>query len=579
MSHQVLARTWRPRDFSALIGQEHVVRALTHALETGRIHHAYLFTGTRGVGKTTVSRILARALNCQNGPTPRPCGQCDACVSIEIGRFPDYLELDAASNRGVDEMTQLLEQVVYAPVAGRKKVYMIDEVHMLTGHAFNAMLKTLEEPPAHVVFILATTDPRKVPMTVLSRCLQFNLKNLPPALIARHLAEVVQAESVPAESTALLRLGRAAAGSMRDALSLLEQAIAHGGGRIQDDQVRDMLGAVDRRDLERLLSALHGGDGPALIAVADDMQSANAPFSRALQDFAASLQRIALAQIGVLPDDPEEAESAGRWAASLAPEDLQAWYQIALYGGRDLHLAPDEHAGFTMTLVRMLAFRMAGVPSAVTASGGAAPPLASPPRVAPVSLGTGPRGSVHPVPQAPSARPAAALQQAPLERGQVALQHAPSERPAVPPSPASPEARTFDGDWPGLAKALTASMPRAGLVGQFMAQSELLSAQGLSFHVRVPVKPLAEPTLVGKVREALARYLGGPVQVRVEVGAVQGTTAAAVIHQEQVQAQAQARTDIEQDAFVQTLIQGFDATILPGSIQPLTPPSSGEPSP
>ncbi|MFN5882452.1 MAG: DNA polymerase III subunit gamma/tau, partial [Burkholderiales bacterium] len=297
MSHQVLARTWRPRDFSALLGQEHVVRALSHALETGRIHHAYLFTGTRGVGKTTVSRILARALNCEQGPTAKPCGQCGACTAIEQGRFPDYLELDAASNRGVDEMTQLLEQVVYAPVAGRTKVYMIDEVHMLTGHAFNAMLKTLEEPPGHVVFILATTDPRKVPVTVLSRCLQFNLKNLPPALIATHLADVLQAESVPAETSALHRLGRAAAGSMRDALSLLEQAIAHGGGQVTDDNVRQMLGAVDRRDLDRLLQALHEGDGRALIAVADEMLQANAPFGRALQEMAGWLQRIAVAQV------------------------------------------------------------------------------------------------------------------------------------------------------------------------------------------------------------------------------------------------------------------------------------------
>ena len=245
MSHQVLARKWRPRDFGSLVGQEHVVRALTHALDTDRLHHAYLFTGTRGVGKTTVSRILSRALNCETGVTSTPCGLCSACLGIEQGRFPDYVEMDAASNRGVDEMAQVLEQVVYAPVSGRYKVYMIDEVHMLTGHAFNAMLKTLEEPPPHVVFILATTDPKKVPVTVLSRCLQFNLKNLPPQLVSRHLATVLEAEAVAFEPAALAQIGRAAAGSMRDALSLLDQAIAYGGGRVEDAAVRDAyLGAA-----------------------------------------------------------------------------------------------------------------------------------------------------------------------------------------------------------------------------------------------------------------------------------------------------------------------------------------------
>ncbi|MFM1991414.1 MAG: hypothetical protein RJA99_4371, partial [Pseudomonadota bacterium] len=357
MSHQVLARKWRPRDFGSLVGQEHVVRALSHALDSNRLHHAYLFTGTRGVGKTTVSRILSRALNCERGVSSSPCGACGACVAIEQDRFPDYVEMDAASNRGIDDMVQVLEQVVYAPVAGRYKVYMIDEVHMLTGPAFNAMLKTLEEPPSHVVFILATTDPKKVPVTVLSRCLQFNLKNLPPALVARHLATVLEAESVPFEPPALAQLGRAAAGSMRDALSLLDQAIAYGGGRVEEAGVREMLGVVDRRDLERLLEALCAGDGRALVEVADDMLSGNAPFERTLLDFAALLQRIALAQVGVVPDDGTGDDAPVRWAPRLAAEDLQVWYQIAIHGARDLPLAPDPHAGFSMTLLRLLAFR------------------------------------------------------------------------------------------------------------------------------------------------------------------------------------------------------------------------------
>lgn len=547
------------------------MRALSHALETGRIHHAYLFTGTRGVGKTTVSRILARALNCELGPTPRPCGQCGACTAIEAGRFPDYLELDAASNRGVDEMTQLLEQVVYAPVAGRTKVYMIDEVHMLTGHAFNAMLKTLEEPPGHVVFILATTDPRKVPVTVLSRCLQFNLKNLPPALIATHLAQVLQAESVPAEPSALHRIGRAAAGSMRDALSLLEQAIAHGGGTVTDENVRQMLGAVDRRDLDRLLQALQAGDGRSLIAVADDMLQANAPFGRALQEMAGWLQRIAVAQVGVMPEDETEAAAARQWADLLQPEDLQAWYQIAIHGARDLHLAPDEHAGFSMTLVRMLAFR------AVTPAlddGGAAPAVQSPVKPAPTAR-SAPVQPRHPTPASgPTTMPAAAGPPSAPATLVDPIEHPdPHEHSAGMNSPSA----AFDGDWPALARAVTASLPRAGLIGQFMSQSELLGAQGLSFRLRVPVKPLAEPSLLAKVRDAMTRYFGSPVQIQVEVGSVQGTTAAAVQHQEQAQAQAQARADIESDTFVQSLLQGFEGTILPGSIEPLAHDSSGEP--
>ena len=547
--HQALARTWRPRDFQSLVGQEHVVRALSHALDTGRLHHAYLFTGTRGVGKTTVSRILARALNCEAGVSSRPCGQCGACVAIEQGRFPDYVEMDAASNRGVEEMAQLLEQVVYSPVSGRYKVYMIDEVHMLSGHAFNAMLKTLEEPPAHVVFILATTDPRKVPVTVLSRCLQFNLKNLPPSLIARHLATVLEAESVPFAPGALAQIGRAAAGSMRDALSLLDQAIAHGGGRIEESAVREMLGVVDRRDLERLLEALVAGDGRALVVLADDMLSGNAPFERALLDFAALLQRIALAQVGAITADDDDGAFALGWASRVDALDLQVWYQIAIHGARDLPLAPDAHAGFSMVLLRLLAFRP-------ESAGGAAPQ----PALA--------------RPAAPASQPASAPAPAP----------APAASPAISASPTGPvpvaATTAFDGDWTSLAAAVTAGLQgRAGLVGQFMQQSELLSFDGVTdtFTLRVPVRPLAEPALLAKVRERLAQHFGRPMKVTVDVGTVRGTTVAAVRNREQAQANAQAHANIEGDAFVQTLLTSFDGTILPESIQPLRP--TGDPTP
>src|SRR3954470_4843396 len=296
MTYQVLARKWRPKDFASLVGPEHGVRALTHALDGGRLHHAYLFTGTRGVGKTTLSRIFSKALNCETGVTSTPCGVCRACREIDEGRFVDYVEMDAASNRGVDEMAALLERAVYAPVDARFKVYMIDEVHMLTNHAFNAMLKTLEEPPSHVKFILATTDPQKIPVTVLSRCLQFNLKQMPVAAIASHLANVLTKEGIQHEKEALQLIGRAAAGSMRDALSLLDQAIAHGGGAIAADAVRDMLGAVDRSYLLRLLETVAASDAAGAMSIAEEMRARSLAFDAALQDLAGVLLQIALTQ-------------------------------------------------------------------------------------------------------------------------------------------------------------------------------------------------------------------------------------------------------------------------------------------
>ncbi|MBB5496213.1 DNA polymerase III subunit gamma/tau [Paraburkholderia sp. MM5384-R2] len=370
MTYQVLARKWRPKDFASLVGQEHVVRALTHALDGGRLHHAYLFTGTRGVGKTTLSRIFAKALNCETGVTSTPCGVCRACREIDEGRFVDYVEMDAASNRGVDEMAALLERAVYAPVDARFKVYMIDEVHMLTNHAFNAMLKTLEEPPPHVKFILATTDPQKIPVTVLSRCLQFNLKQMPAGHIVSHLERILGEESVPHEAQALRLLARAADGSMRDALSLTDQAIAYSANQVSEDAVRGMLGALDQSYLIRLLDALAQGDGAAVLAVADEMALRSLSFSTALQDLASLLHRIAWAQFApssVLDEWPEAADLR-RFADALSAEQVQLFYQIATIGRSELGLAPDEYAGFTMTLLRMLAFE----PAPTGGGGGAA---------------------------------------------------------------------------------------------------------------------------------------------------------------------------------------------------------------
>jgi DNA polymerase-3 subunit gamma/tau len=356
MTYLVLARKWRPRSFDTLVGQDHVVRALTHALDTQRLHHAWLFTGTRGVGKTTLSRILAKSLNCETGITSKPCGVCRACTEIDAGRFVDYLELDAASNRGVDEMTQLLEQAVYSPGAGRFKVYMIDEVHMLTGHAFNAMLKTLEEPPPHVKFILATTDPQKIPVTVLSRCLQFNLKQMPPDAIVGHLRQVLGEEQLAFEAPALRLIAQAASGSMRDALSLTDQAIAYSAGNLTEDAVRGMLGTIDQRHLVRLLDALAAGDARAVLAVADELATRGLSYAGALADLAALLSRVAIEQrvSGATPPEDPVAADIARLAQGLHPDAVQLFYSVAVHSRGELALAPDEYAGFVMACLRML---------------------------------------------------------------------------------------------------------------------------------------------------------------------------------------------------------------------------------
>ncbi|HWW99384.1 DNA polymerase III subunit gamma/tau [Collimonas sp.] len=441
MSYQVLARKYRPRSFDTLVGQEHVVRALTHALEQQRLHHAYLFTGTRGVGKTTLSRILAKSLNCigadgNGGITATPCGVCDACVAIDAGRFVDYIEMDAASNRGVDEMAQLLEQAVYAPSNARFKVYMIDEVHMLTNHAFNSMLKTLEEPPEHVKFILATTDPQKIPVTVLSRCLQFNLKQMPPGHIISHLDNILGQEQIEFETPALRLLAQGAHGSMRDALSLTDQAIAYAAGKVTLEAVQGMLGALDQSYLIRVLDALAQKDGPGLLAVADDMASRSLSYSAALQDLGTLLHRIALAQSvpAALADDLPEREEIIRLAGLFDAEEVQLFYQIAVHGRNELGLAPDEYAGFSMTLLRMLAFRPQADGSTV------APPVASRPR---------PQASAAPA--AAAARPAAAAQAA------VANAPAPAAaRLSSPPQTLSTSAPVARPDTAGMSPARAA---------------------------------------------------------------------------------------------------------------------------
>ncbi|WP_176047190.1 DNA polymerase III subunit gamma/tau [Burkholderia sp. BCC1644] len=441
MTYQVLARKWRPKDFASLVGQEHVVRALTHALDGGRLHHAYLFTGTRGVGKTTLSRIFAKALNCETGVTSQPCGVCRACREIDEGRFVDYVEMDAASNRGVDEMAALLERAVYAPVDARFKVYMIDEVHMLTNHAFNAMLKTLEEPPPHVKFILATTDPQKIPVTVLSRCLQFNLKQMPAGHIVSHLERILGEEQITFEQQALRLLARAAQGSMRDALSLTDQAIAYSANEVTESAVSGMLGALDQTYMVRLLDALAAGSGPEILTIADEMSLRSLSFSTALQDLASLLHRIAWAQFapGSVLDEWPEAADLRRFAETLSPEQVQLFYQIATVGRAELGLAPDEYAGFTMTLLRMLAFEP-------TVAAGSAP---------------GGQPSVPRAVPAPRAAAASAAAAKPVSAAPVEAARPPAAAPAAPSAPVvrSAPARPEDEARPPSAKPVAVQAP------------------------------------------------------------------------------------------------------------------------
>jgi DNA polymerase III subunit gamma/tau len=543
MSYQVLARKWRPRDFSTLVGQDHVVRALTHALTENRLHHAYLFTGTRGVGKTTLSRILAKALNCTGadgagGITASPCGACEACAAIDAGRFVDYIEMDAASNRGVDEMVQLLERAMYAPGNARFKVYMIDEVHMLSTHAFNAMLKTLEEPPDYVKFILATTDPQKVPVTVLSRCLQFNLKQMTPAGIAERMAEILGAEQIEAEPAALRMLAHAARGSMRDGLSLLDQAIAYAAGRVTLDAVRGMLGAIDQGTLVRVLDAIAARDARQVLAIADEMSERSLSFAQAMRDLASLLHRVALAQQvpDAVPDDEVDAADIRRLAGTLAPDEVQLYYQVALHGRNDMHLAPDEYAGFTMALLRMLAFAPMGAAEARTAAPRAAPLAVQP---APRTSAPAPRQSTAPVARAAANPPAS---------------------PMKGPTPAV----SFDGDWP----ALVGRLKVVGLVRELASRSELVSHDGDSLKLRVPLKTLLDAGTLDKLKAAVSDALGRPIRLTAEVGTTAGPTVAGIAEQARAEKQRKAEEAIYADPFVRELLDNFGASVDPSSIRP-----------
>jgi DNA polymerase III subunit gamma/tau len=606
MAYQVLARKWRPRSFETLVGQEHVVRALTHALSTGRLHHAYLFTGTRGVGKTTISRILAKALNCETGVTATPCNQCSACLAIDADRFPDYVEMDAASNRGVDDMAALLDQAVYAPVQGRYKVYMIDEVHMLTGHAFNAMLKTLEEPPEHVKFIIATTDPQKIPVTVLSRCLQFNLKQMPPGHIVSHLTRLLEAEAVPFEPGALRHIAKAASGSMRDSLSLLDQAIAHGAGKVEEQAVQDMLGTVGDDHLYAILDALRANDAQALMAAVDAMEARSLSFDSALQSLSGLIHRIALCQLApaALSDEFEAARLAP-YAEAFDAEFLQLAYQIAIHGRDELALAPDEVSGFSMTLLRLFAFRpeQPAALGGVLASGGGQgqaralpaeapravprPPaqIAPAPMVAPV-VRPAPAAVVTPppAPQAPAPEPVEAVapvSSAPDHGSSVppwedlppeADEHAPVREPEAVAAPApKPVAEALPAaiDW----HALQEQIGLGGFNLQLAQHSELLGVSDNCFSLRLAndQRHLLQINRNGaeKLQEALSAHFGRPIRVSIEIGEISTETPAQRNQADKAERHAVAVSALRQDPFVRELFERFDATLEEASVKPL----------
>ena len=606
MSYLVLACKYRPKNFSEMVGQSHVVQALSNALSTGRLHHAYLFTGTRGVGKTTVSRILAKSLNCtgvdgQGGITAEPCGVCYACRDIDSGRFVDYTELDAASNRGVDEIAQLLEQAVYKPVVGRFKVFMIDEVHMLTNTAFNAMLKTLEEPPEYLKFVLATTDPQKVPATVLSRCLQFNLRPMAPETVLEHLVQVLALENVPAELQALRLLSRAAHGSMRDALSLTDQAIAFGSGRLDEASVRVMLGSVDRGYVFRLLDALVRGDGRTIVETCEVLRLNGLSAASTLEEMATILQHMAVLQ--AVPDmatgdddsDPEVVETA-RLAQAMPPDETQLLYSLCLHGRADLGLAPDEYAALTMVLLRLLAFKPpetaipsmpralpagvrpapegAGEPEKKLFSKKAAPTAAAPALPEPVGLDRTPSDEIANAPPVlvlnqenrPSAQSAPALAAIILNSAGVESTVVSAVAPDPAPqafTPATPLADT----WLELVNRLVATDSVAALTRELALQSQLCSCKDGVWTLRVERESLSQPAAREKLRQALREALAdAAVELVVELGPVTDTPArrnsAALAER-----QSAAERLIQDDPFVQEMVRNWGAKVVPGSIK------------
>jgi len=566
MSYQVLARKWRPRKFSELVGQEHVVRALTNALDTGRMHHAYLFTGTRGVGKTTIARIFAKSLNCERGQSADPCGECSVCTSVDEGRFVDLLEIDAASNTGVDDVREVIENAQYAPSRGRFKVYLVDEVHMLSRNAFNALLKTLEEPPPHVKFLLATTDPQKLPVTVLSRCLKFNLKRLLPEQISGQMRHILGAENIAYEDSAIGELARAADGSLRDGLSLLDQAIAYGGGSLHADDVRTMLGSVARGQVLGVLDALAAGDGERLLAECTQIASYSPDFGGVLDDLASVLHRLQLIQLipGYQPEEGSDDDSAlVTLAERMTPEDVQLYYQIATSGRRDLAIAPDARTGFEMAMLRMLAFRPDDGAPATRAERPAATP----------SPAAAPQRNSAP---APSARPASVMHQPAADvRPAPRVEPVPAAAVAPVPPAVAPIAIDEQGlpHWESL-------IERANLRGPFglLAQNALLRQRDgntLVLALQPAHMSLAVEPMVSQMEERIGQALGERIRLRFVGIAASATTETPAARAAQARdvAQSAAEDSIEGDPLVQSLKREFGARVVPQSIKPLNPTS------
>jgi len=549
MSYQVLARKWRPGNFTEMVGQEHILRALINSLDEERLHHAYLFTGTRGVGKTTIARIFAKSLNCETGITSKPCGVCGACTAIAEGRFIDLIEVDAASRTKVEDTRELLDNVQYAPTHGRFKVYLIDEVHMLSGHSFNALLKTLEEPPPHVKFLLATTDPQKLPVTILSRCLQFNLKRMPISLIENHLKHILQQETVTFDDASIRLLSHGADGSMRDALSLLDQAIAFGNGKLDRNEVQAMLGTVSRDRVMDILRALVANDASVMMQHVAELADLSPDYANVLAELLALLHQMALAQKvpQAVDENIMDREALLQLSTQVSSEDIQLFYQVGLIGRRDLPLAPEPRSGLEMALLRMLAFKpnlQARAASSVSQA-----KMTSP--------------ANQPMPSSAQQKPVAQVQSESAPVAQAAAQSAPSQ--TEPAAPA--QVIQFDGNWAGLVEA----MNLRGMVKQLAVNCNLKekSATEVRLTLNQENGQLLNPNLQGKLEEALCNSLQQKLKLHIDLGVLEVESPAQTQARNIADRQQSAEESIQQDPMVQALKENFNAEVVPNSVKPL----------